>query len=164
MIVLFLACTPFPCADDELVLDDGSCISMHGSASSEEPSTEDSEPANTDSPADSPVDSPVDSEPPLPDEDYWEAWPKEGYLKTYCSACHPTQDWQHDWQKYEDVVDEYDHIYCGTSLEMVDECGLPEPHHEPGHLPQGDFQPTTEERLRMLAWMDAGMPKLEDLQ
>ncbi|MCP4803863.1 MAG: hypothetical protein GY913_23665 [Proteobacteria bacterium] len=47
--------------------------------------------------------------------------------------------------------------------EMVFECGDP-PRHEPGPLAQGDIQPTAAERPRMIARMEAGMPKLEDLR
>jgi len=95
--------------------------------------------------------------------DYWEDWPRSTFFPTFCNECHPSMDTHdHDFTIYEDVVEEYNHIYCGVGLEMVPEC---EDHHEPGHLPQGDgAYPTDDERLRLVAWMDAGMPKLSDLE
>ncbi len=97
------------------------------------------------------------------DQDYWEDWPQSVFFPTYCGSCHPAKtSSDSDWNVYEDVLDEYDHIYCGVGLDDVPECG---DHHEPGHLPQGTGPyPSDDERLRLVAWMDAGMPRLEDLQ
>jgi|GEM_PF-2840120 len=92
--------------------------------------------------------------------DVYSGWPSTYFFPTYCMRCHPSATSAtgiDNWLIYEHVVAEYDHIYCGVGLEMVPECG---DHHDPGHLPQaGGPMPTDEERLRLIAWMDAGMPE-----
>ena len=97
------------------------------------------------------------------DQDYWEDWPQSVFFPTYCGSCHPAKtSSDSDWNIYEDVLSEYDHIYCGVGIDDVPECG---DRLEPGHLPRGSGPyPSDDERLRLVAWMDAGMPRLEDLQ
>jgi hypothetical protein len=98
-----------------------------------------------------------------PHGDYFEGWPSTGFFTPYCGDCHPhltSNGW--DWANHDHVREQYDHIYCGVNLVETDECGG---HHVPGHLPQGGgAMPTEDERLRLIAWMDAGIPRLEDLE
>lgn len=125
--------------------------------------TEDTGPEEDTAVEDTGTTSPEDT---APEADVFEGWPATVFFPTYCGDCHPDYTVaQMDWTNYEHVVLEYDHIYCGVGLEFVPECEHPdggEP-HAPGHLPQeGGPQPTDEERARLIAWMDAGMPREGD--
>jgi len=89
-------------------------------------------------------------------QDTWENWALPQYFQPYCIGCHPG-DSPRDFTMYEVVVDNVDHIRCGSAPEMLPDC---DDHIEPGHLPIGDGPfPTDDERWRLVDWIDAGMPR-----
>ncbi|HET6585337.1 MAG TPA: hypothetical protein VFG69_17885 [Nannocystaceae bacterium] len=91
-----------------------------------------------------------------PAMDTWENWALPEYFEPYCIGCHPGAS-QRDFNMYEVVVENVEHIRCGSAPMMLPDC---DDHIEPGHLPIGDGPfPTDDERLRLVAWIDAGMPR-----
>lgn len=90
--------------------------------------------------------------------DTWENWAHPEFITPYCADCHPSAQSARDFNDYDTVVANELHIYCGVAPESIGDCashGI-----EPGHLPIGDGpKPSTEERWRFVAWMDAGMPR-----
>jgi hypothetical protein len=88
--------------------------------------------------------------------DTWESWAYPEYFTPYCIECHPGES-ARDFSMYEVVVENVVHIRCGSAPEMLPDC---DDHIEPGHLPIGDGPfPTDDERWRLVAWIDAGMPR-----
>lgn len=88
--------------------------------------------------------------------DTWENWAYPEYFTPYCLECHPGQS-SRDFNMYEVVVENVEHIRCGSAPEMLPDCNG---HIEPGHLPIGDGPfPSDDERWRLVDWIDAGMPR-----
>jgi hypothetical protein len=88
--------------------------------------------------------------------DTWENWALPEYFEPYCIGCHPGQSTR-DFNMYEVVVENVDHIRCGSAPTMLPDC---DDHIEPGHLPIGEGPfPTDDERWRLVDWIDVGMPR-----
>jgi hypothetical protein len=80
----------------------------------------------------------------------------EGFVDTYCVGCHPGIFSQRDYNAYDNIVADADAIRCGVAPTMLDGCsGTP----APSQFPAGAPYPTDEERLRLVAWIEAGMPE-----
>ncbi len=88
--------------------------------------------------------------------DTWENWALPDYFQPYCIGCHPG-DSPRDFTDYDVVVENIEHIRCGSAPEVIRGC---DGHIEPGHLPIGEGPfPTDDERWRLVEWIDAGMPR-----
>lgn len=101
--------------------------------------------AETDVPADS------DSDGAAPDT--WESFAAEFFV-SYCVECHDSPP--RDFTNRDDVATNADTIRCGVATEVLDGCGAWPP---PEQFPVGSGPaPTADERERLVAWIDAGMP------
>ena len=90
--------------------------------------------------------------------DTWENWALPSFFAVYCNECHPAAGQSmRDFSDYDTVGENFEHIRCGVAPQAIEGC---DGHIEPGHLPIGDGPfPTDDERLRLVDWLDAGMPR-----
>lgn len=89
------------------------------------------------------------------DSDTWDNYAKD-FVDTYCVSCHPSILTPIDFTTYEGVVAYGDKSRCGVAPTMLDGCtGDP----APSQFPAGAPYPTDDERLRFVAWIEAGMPQ-----
>ena len=79
----------------------------------------------------------------------------ESFMATYCVECHSGNG--KDFRRYSRVVVFAEASRCGVSPNLEDGCsGFP----PPAQFPVGSGpMPTDEERLRFVAWIDAGLPE-----
>jgi hypothetical protein len=92
--------------------------------------------------------------------DTWASY-AQGFFMTYCVECHnATKDPNRDYTKLADVMTDAALIRCGVAPTMQTGCG---PSPPPKQFPISDAmgtnpKPTDAERLRIVAWISAGLP------
>lgn len=97
---------------------------------------------------------PADDEPPAPG-DTWNNF-GQGFVDTYCVGCHPGLLSPRDYTTYDGITADADAIRCGVAPTLLDGCsGTP----APAQFPAGAPYPSDEERLQLVAWIEAGMPQ-----
>ena len=85
--------------------------------------------------------------------DTWASF-AEGFFVTYCVECH--SGGTRDYRTTGDVTRDADTIRCGVSPDALSGCGSFPP---PRQFPVGTGpRPSDEERRRLVAWIDAGLP------
>jgi len=100
----------------------------------------------------------VGAEPDAVAVDTWSTF-AEGFMTTYCTSCHSEAGIATaDYTRYDMVLADQTTIRCGTSDIQLDDCPVREPYTPrfpigPGPYPDGD------ERARLVAWFDAGLPE-----
>ncbi len=142
MCLLALGILSFGCGDDDSSggVDAGSDSSMPSDAGGD---------AGTE--VDAGQDAGADEDAP-PVEDTWETF-GENFFATYCVECH--SGGRRDYRTIDDVMRDQDRIRCGTSDVALADCSSPPPRQFPiGSGPS----PSDEERQRLVAWIDAGLP------
>jgi len=79
----------------------------------------------------------------------------QGFVTDYCVACHTGGP--RDYRTMTDVLRDSSEIACGVSPDARAGCtGFP----PPGQFPVGTGpKPSDEERRRLVAWIDAGLPE-----
>ena len=83
-----------------------------------------------------------------------------GFAADYCVTCHQPggsgyRNGDLDFRTIDDVVTNAAEIRCGTAPTLLDGCsGFPPPAQFPIAAPY----PSDDERLRFVAWIDAGTP------
>ncbi|HEX5475006.1 MAG TPA: hypothetical protein VFX12_10125 [Vicinamibacterales bacterium] len=93
--------------------------------------------------------------------DTWMSWAK-GFTMTYCAAsCHApggiaSREGVLDFTMYSKVYDNRVEIRCGVSAVALSDCAaFPAPKQFPCSAPY----PTDADRMRLVAWIDAGAPQ-----
>ncbi len=86
--------------------------------------------------------------------DTWDNFAAD-FFATYCVACHSESP--KNFNKYAQVVDNADTIRCGVASTTLADCGAWPPAQQ-FPVGSGPF-PSDEERDRIVAWIDAGMPR-----
>lgn len=105
---------------------------------------EDAGPVATD--ASAPVDAPA--------ADSWSTFAM-GFMATYCVECH--DGGARDYRTIDEVRRDRDSIACGVSPTARAGCGS---FPAPGQFPVGSGpSPNDAERLRLVDWIDAGLPE-----
>lgn len=90
--------------------------------------------------------------------DTWTSF-AEGFFTTYCVSCH---DGSHsgitgDFRQSTVVMQHKDDIRCGVATAVVQGCE--QSRWPPKQFPVGSGpKPTDQERTRLVAWIDAGLP------
>jgi hypothetical protein len=88
-----------------------------------------------------------------PAADTWMTF-AEGFFATYCTECH--SGGTRDYRTIDDVMRDTATIRCGVSPDALSGCGSFPP---PSQFPVGTGpRPSDEERQRLVAWIDAGLP------
>lgn len=90
--------------------------------------------------------------------DTWASW-GEGFFATYCVECHAGPPSGRDYRTIDDVRRDAALIRCGTTprTEPLSGCGAGP---AAGMFPVGGGPfPSDEERRRLVAWLDAGLPE-----
>ena len=96
-----------------------------------------------------------------PTGDTWSSY-AQSFFKTYCVECHnPTRDPMRDFTAITDVQRDSTTIRCGVASTLLSGCtGSPAPAQFPISDPSGtNPKPSDAERLRLVAWIEAGLPQ-----
>jgi uncharacterized membrane protein len=95
--------------------------------------------------------------------DTWTSF-AQGFFQDYCVSCHNedmTGDASRDQTQLSVVMGESDAIACGVATAEIRatlDCGQGDP--VASQFPAGNGpSPTDEERARLVAWIEAGMPE-----
>jgi len=89
-----------------------------------------------------------------PAPDTWSSFAM-GFMATYCVECHDGAP--RDYRTIDEVRRDRSNIACGVSPTPRDGCGS---FPAPGQFPVGSGPfPSEEERIRLVAWIDAGLPE-----
>lgn len=82
----------------------------------------------------------------------------QGFFQKYCVSCHaPGGSATPDLTQYANIVANKDIIRCGVASTQLSGCGVSP---APKQFPIGSGpKPTDAERNRLVAWIDAGLPK-----
>jgi hypothetical protein len=85
----------------------------------------------------------------------------QGFFATYCIECHGAGDALRDYTTIADVEVDQDSIRCGVSPTALSGCGtFPPPGQFPIDNAAGDNpKPGDDERARLVAWIEAGLPQ-----
>lgn len=87
----------------------------------------------------------------LTDGETWVGFAKD-FFATYCIGCHGGG--ARDFTKLPSVRDHAEQIRCRVSPDPLDGCD------DPTSMPPSNrLQPSDEERLRIVAWIEAGLPR-----
>ena len=78
------------------------------------------------------------------------------FMGAYCTECHGAGSATRDYTTIDDIRRDMVNVRCGVSAEPLDDCtGFPPPRQFPvGSGPM----PSDEERGRLVAWVEAGLP------
>ncbi len=110
--------------------------------------------ATTDAAPDAAADAAIDAAADATAEDTWTTFAME-FFASYCTECHDGDP--RDYRTIDDVVRDAATIRCGVSDVMASGCGTSP---APMQFPIGTGpRPTVEERQRLVAWIDAGLPE-----
>lgn len=90
--------------------------------------------------------------------DTWSSW-GEGFFATYCVECHSGPPSGRDYRTIADVQRDAALIRCGTAPRTAPQAGCGAS-PAAGMFPVGSGPfPSDAERLRLVAWIDAGLPE-----
>jgi uncharacterized membrane protein len=94
--------------------------------------------------------------------DTWSSF-AQGFFATYCVSCHDGTKTTNgspivgDFRNLADVMQHKTEIRCGVATSVV--AGCEQSHWPPKQFPVGTGpKPTDEERSRVVAWIEAGLP------
>jgi len=143
---LLLSTALSACGDDASASDASTADASTADASTADASMADADTTDGSAPADAAIDAPA--------ADTWTRF-AQGFFSDYCVGCHSGSP--RDYRTMTDVLRDSSEIACGVSPDARASCtGFP----APGQFPVGTgAHPSDGERLRLVAWIDAGLPE-----